>query len=107
VQDQEAEALTTSPLLISNNTPSNGETITVMSLVAGGSPPYTYTITFDPPGIIEAIEPAASTNGVLQASVPISAPIDSETNVTFQIEVVDSENRTATIAGGEIVVSPQ
>lgn len=100
-------ALNTSPIVISNEQPKNGEIITIMSLVTGGIPPYSYSMTFNPSNIIEDIETGISTDGVIQQSIPISSPISSNTNIKFEIDIEDSTGNTATIEGKQITVISQ
>lgn len=100
------QALNTNPVVISNEQPRNGETISIMSLITGGDPPYTYAIRFEPENIIADFEGATSTDGVIQARIPISSSISSKTDVTFQIDVMDSAGKTVSIEGKQMTVTP-
>lgn len=100
------QALTVSPVVISNEQPRNGETISIMNLITGGIPPYTYAIRFEPADIIADFEGATAADGVIQARIPISSSISSKTDVTFQIDVRDSAGKTATIEGKQMTVTP-
>jgi hypothetical protein len=99
--------ITTRPFAISNARPRNDETMTIMATVVGGTPPYIYTIKFNPPGIMADIKPTLSTDGMIWTSIPISTALIGETEVEFQLDLVDHEQRMATIAGGKIVISPE
>jgi uncharacterized membrane protein len=99
-------SLTTSPIVISNEQPKNGDTITIMSLVSGGTPPYNYSITFKPSNIIQNIQSVASPDGVIQESIPISSSIHSNTDVTFQIDIQDSAGKSTSREGKQMTVLP-
>lgn len=107
VVQQDLQAIRTSPIIISNEQPKSGEIITIMSLVTGGTPPYVYSTTFNPPNIIEDIDTGTSTDGVIQQSILISSPISSNTDVTFQIDIEDSAGNTAVIEGKKITLISQ
>ena len=86
----EAVPLSASPVIVSSEQPVNGETISVMGFVSGGTEPYTYSILFSPPDIVGNVENGTSTDGVIQQRIPISASIISDTAVSLQVNVQDS-----------------
>ncbi|HRW10478.1 MAG TPA: hypothetical protein P5121_35480, partial [Caldilineaceae bacterium] len=82
-------SINVSAITVSSDQPRNGTTFSVMDIVRGGTPPYTYSILFSS-DIIADIEDASSADGVIQQSIPISASIATDTEVTMQIRVRDS-----------------
>jgi len=84
------------PAYITNENPPKGGSTTIVSFITGGKPPYTYSIVFNPQSI-EAISNIVTQNGSIQqqVNIPANLNIPANTDVTFQIEARDSENRVA------------
>lgn len=69
---------------------------TLTSFVSGGKMPYRYKITFDP-NLVDAVS-AESLDGIIKTEVKKNAiSVDKETNVSYQIEVNDAENKTTVL----------
>jgi hypothetical protein len=76
-----------------NEQPKKGDTTTLIGLVTGGKPPYTYTITFAPTDIPGAKDLPAP-DGVIKYDVKIPADIKTDTPETFVIDIKDSDGKT-------------
>ncbi|HJR08627.1 MAG TPA: hypothetical protein VJ842_15315 [Pyrinomonadaceae bacterium] len=83
---------------VSKLNPKAGETVTITSFVATGTPPYTYSITFEP-SVIPAIRDATSKDGLIRQDVPIPLSVATETPVNFRIDVNDSQGQTVSYDG--------
>lgn len=100
----QVEALSTSPIIISNERPKNGETVTIAALVAGGAPPYAYEIRFIPSGILADVNEQSAAAGVIQHAIAIPASINPDSEVTFHVEIKDSFGKSTIIPGKKIVL---
>ena len=78
---------------VSTLTPKGGETITITSFVNVGTPPYTYSITFEP-NVIPAVRDVPSREGFIREEIPIPAGLAADTPVKFRIDVNDSRGNT-------------
>ena len=87
------QALTIAPAILSNSQPKRGEKITISFSVSGGKAPYIYSITFDPP-LISTIK-GKSPNGDIKQEVAVPETLAADTDVRYQINVTDSDNKTA------------
>jgi hypothetical protein len=89
---QPAAPMTLAPVTISNLQPKKGDKITLSTAVAGGKPPYTYTITFD--AIIPAIKDIRSTDGTIKQDITIPDNFTDDRDITYQITIKDADNKT-------------
>ena len=95
-QTPQPQPLAIGPVSLSNLQPKKGERITFSFSVSGGRPPYTYSITFDPPLIPgTAIKDVKSPDGLVKQEVVIPETVDTDKEVKYQINVKDSDNKTA------------
>ena len=81
------------PTLVSNPQPARGETINISSYVNTGTPPYTYSIAFEP-NVIPPVRDATSQDGFIRQDVPIPIDVAAGTPVRFRIDANDSQGRT-------------
>lgn len=77
---------------VSTLRPRPGETVTITSFVNVGTPPYTYSITFDADAI-PAVRDAVSPEGFIREEVPVPAGFAPGTPLSFRIDVSDSAGR--------------
>lgn len=83
---------------VSKPNPKAGETVTIISFIGTGTPPYTYSITFEP-GVIPAVRDATSQDGLIRQDVPIPPGVATGTPVNFRIDVNDSQGQTVSYNG--------
>lgn len=91
---QPVPTLAISPAVISNLQPKKGETFTISSSVAGGKPPYTYSITFDA-NVIPPAKDVSSPDGTIKKDFTVPAGLTADQDVAFVITAKDSSNNTA------------
>jgi hypothetical protein len=92
IVENQPQALTIAPASISNSQPKKGDKITILSFVSGGKPPYTYSLTFDPP-IIAPIKNVPTSSGWIIQDVVVPTNIDIDKDVKFLIAVKDGDNK--------------
>jgi len=94
----QTQGLQITPAIFSNEQPKRGDTISITSSVTGGKAPYTYSITFDSNITPGAIKDVPSQDGSIKQdiAIPSTIAIEKDTSVKFQIEVKDSEGKSAT-----------
>jgi hypothetical protein len=91
-----SSALQVASVFISNENPKKGDTIVLSSFVSGGKPPYTYSISFTPPNVIEQVIDAMSSDGIIKQELKIPESIQEDTEFTFQIVIKDSSGELTT-----------
>jgi len=94
VTSSASQVLTIAPASVSNLQPKKGEKFTITAFVSGGKAPYTYSIQFDPP-LIPPIKDAKTTDGIIKQEISVPDALATDSEVRYQITVVDSENKTA------------
>ncbi len=90
----QSSPLRVASVFLTNEQPKKGDTTTLLGLVSGGKPPYSYTITFTPTDIPGAKDLPA-TDGIIKYDVKIPADIKTDTPETFVIDVKDSDGKAA------------
>jgi hypothetical protein len=92
-----SSALQVAPAYVSNANPKRGDSVVVYSVVSGGKPPYTYSISIKP-DIIPSVPEKPSAQGVIQEEIkiPDSVPKDKDAVFTFQIVIKDSAGKSVT-----------
>jgi hypothetical protein len=89
------QPLQVSAIQISSEQPNLGATITITATIAGGKPPYAYSIKFSPPLIEET--KGSSKDGKIEQVVTTPSSIDkAEEEIGFQIIATDEEGKTVT-----------
>src|SRR5262245_28716465 len=96
--DRQEQSLQFSPVILTDQTPQLSGKTTIITLLTGGTPPYTYSIIFDG-DILPAITDMTSSDGSINQDVPIpsTAPNpQAATVVKFRIEAKDSRGKSGT-----------
>src|SRR5262249_8941369 len=93
--NSQTQPLQVASSVITNEEPKKGEKKTIVALVSGGKPPYTYSVTFDPT-LIPAVKDVISGDGSIKQEVQVPLTLDKDTSETFVMEVKDSEGKSIT-----------
>jgi hypothetical protein len=88
------QALQVASVFISNENPKKGDTVVLSSFVSGGKPPYTYSISFNPPNIISPVTDRTSPDGVIKEEIKIPESVQKDTEFAFHITVKDSSGKS-------------
>ena len=90
-------SLTLSPVSVSNPAPKIGDKFTLDAVIIGGASPYTYSIKFNPPGIISDAMDQQSTGPIHhEFTIPTDANAKADQTITFTIDVKDAKEQTFT-----------
>ena len=90
-----AVSLTVSPVALSESAPKIGDKFTLDAVIIGGASPYTYSIKFNPSGIIPDAVDQQSTGPIHhEFTIPTDAKADQ--TITFTIDVKDAKEQTFT-----------
>lgn len=89
------QALQVQPFFISNEKPKKGEAISLASWVAGGKPPYTYTISFEPASAVSQISNKQSMDGYIKEMLLLQDFPDKSKEFTFKLAVKDSAGKSS------------
>ena len=88
-------ALPATPALtarVSNPTPRRGETVVINAFVHAGTPPYTYSVTFDS-AAIPSVDDAPSPEGFIRETLVVPAGYAPGAPLRFRIDVRDAAGR--------------
>jgi len=75
------------------------EKFTISASVSGGTKPYTYSISFEPPSNISPIKDKPSPDGKIKEEVTVPADLAADTDVAYTVIAKDSDNNSKTAEG--------
>lgn len=91
----QAPPLHVASAIVTNEQPKKGDVTTIVGFIAGGKPPYTYSIAFTP-ATIAGGKDIPATDGTMKYDVQVPADLKTDTPETFVIDVKDSDGKSIT-----------